>query len=212
MDKLKISKMDFSTDFINENIGLYPLMGGTHYGSGANERFGGVIREQVEDGRYRLVAEKGSFEPEVEAYDAKKDPHRRMAVKRLIGNRFFSRYELSADILDRAGVGFDIKSEKTHLFVELTGDRYINAVLEERCFVFDARLPEGESPRRIEGVTLVLEINAPKITVSVTHKGKTQQVVSLHLDALCDTGECEVCLAAALECPAVCVINEVKWL
>ena len=38
-----LQKMDFSTDFINEELDLYPLMGGTHYGSGSNERFGGVI-------------------------------------------------------------------------------------------------------------------------------------------------------------------------
>ena len=38
-----LQKMDFSTDFINEDLALYPLMGGTHYGSGSNERFGGVI-------------------------------------------------------------------------------------------------------------------------------------------------------------------------
>ena len=209
MTQEKLQKMDFNTDFVNESLDLYPLMGGTHYGSGANESFGGIITEEAGNGKYVISAKKGSFSLDGRNDEAKKSGSR-MALRRLIASSLQAKYEVKIDVIDHAGVGIDIKSEKTHFFAELTSDGYINAILEGRYFVFDARIPEGETPRRIENVTLVIEIEEPNIRISVIHKGKIGKVCILRLDALCTLNRCEVCLSAALECPALCQISEVS--
>ena len=208
MTQEKLQKMDLITDFVNDRLDLYPLMGGTHYGSGANEEFGGIITESVVDGKYVMNARRGSFTLDGRKTESKKLSGK-MPIKRLISGSLSSRYELKIDILDHADAGFDVKSEKTHLFVSLTGDGYVNAVLEGRYFVFDTHIPEGDIPRRLEDVTLIVEIEEPSVRISVVHKGRTIKVCILRLDALCEINECEVCLYTALECPALCQISDV---
>ena len=205
----KFQKIDLGTDFVNENLSLYPLMGGTHYGSGSNDLFGGTVSESVSAGKYTVTAEKGTFALDGRASTASHDS--KMTVKRLFDNRIFKKCRIVAERLHRGSVGVDLKSQRTHLFVELTSEGYINTRLEGRSFVFSAHLPEGDGIRTIEKAELTVEISAPTVKIAASSAGKAGKTVLLRLEALEETDECEVCLTTTLECPAQCVISGVYW-
>ena len=205
----KAQQMNLNVDFINGNLDLYPLVGGTHYGSGSNDRIGGIVTETSGDGRYTVKVERGSFNPPDEP---PRKNEAKASVKRLISSRPIKSIRISASHLDRAAVGFELKSAKTHLAVYLSCDGYVNATLENRHFVFDARLPEGDKPHSLRDVGLSVKITAPTVTVFTISRGREKEVCSLHLDALTTVTECEVCLAVTLECPALCEIENVKFI
>lgn len=182
--RLKCGEMSFHKDYINDRRGNpYPLMGGTHYGTGANEKFGGTVEETVLNGCYTVHARKGST-----TIDENGDPlpvnvnSDKQRVKRLLGGFFpWHIYEIDFSSLLDGCIGISAESREGNVEVLLSSNGILKVNAEGQHFEFEAQIPQkSDRPR-----TLSISFRAGALAVYIGKYGNyTQKVCDMRLPTL----------------------------
>lgn len=178
--QMKMGEMSFYKDFINDRRGdPYPLIGGTHYGSGSDEIFGGIVEESVCRGRYTVHARKGSTKADVSSTQSTQAQR----VKRLMGGFFpWNIYEIDFSTLFEGAVGMSVESKEGNILLLLSSNGKLTLFAEGQSFVFDAQIPQKADEKTR---TLTVSFRAGALAVYMGRYGlHTQKICDMRLPTL----------------------------
>ena len=184
--RLKCGEMSFYKDYINDRRGdPYPLMGGTHYGTGANERFGGTVEETVLNNCYTVRARKGSTTVDENGVPLPVNVNsEKQRVKRLLGGFFpWHVYEIDFSSLFCGSIGISVESCEGNIEVLLSSNGILKVNAEGQHFEFEAQIP----PKSDSSCTRTLSVSfrAGKMAVYMGCYGNhTQQICDMSLPTL----------------------------